>query len=137
MAQPPLDLPAPLATRLERRGDEFLAEFLAVEVRRNPRNVDALAELGQAYSRLGRLEEGLSVDRQLVRLVPENPTAHYNLACSLALLGRPDEALDALERAVELGYDDAEFLQEDDDLASLRGEERFRRLVRRLEVGAP
>lgn len=136
MSQPPLELPAPLARRLERRGDEFLVEFLSVDVRRNPRNLDALAELGQAYSRLGRLEEGLAVDRQLVRLVPDNPTAHYNLACSLALVGCPDEALDALERAVELGYDDAAFLLEDDDLASLRDEERFRRLVRRLEVGA-
>jgi hypothetical protein len=61
---------------------------------------------------------------------------HYNLACSLAILGEVGEALDALEEAVRLGYDDADFLQRDEDLANLREEARFRALVTRLEAGS-
>ena len=121
-----------LRDRLDRAGLEFLARFLREHTRRHPRSVDALAELGQVYTRLGHWEEGLAVDRQLVRLVPGNPTVHYNLACSLALLGHADEALDALETAARLGYDDPEHLVADEDLASLRGEPRFEELRRRL-----
>ena len=117
-------------------GVEFLVEVLRAHVGRHPRSLDALAELGHALTRLGRVDEGLDVDRQLVRLVPDNPTVHYNLACSLALTGRKDDSLDALETAVDLGYDDSEFLREDDDLQGLRGELRFERLVRRLEADA-
>ena len=120
--------------RLARTGLEFLAEFLAVEARRHPDNLEALAELGQALTLLGRHVEGLEVDRRLVRLAPENSTVHYNLACSLALLERPEEALDALRRSVELGYDDAEHLIADEDLASLRERPEFRELLQRLRA---
>lgn len=116
----------------ERPGLEFLAEFLETAIRHRPDNVEALAELGHVYTRLGRLSQGLEIDRLLVRLVPDNPTVHYNLACSLALSGSPAQALDALEAAVRLGYTDAEFLVEDGDLASVRSDPRFRELLRKL-----
>ena len=116
----------------ERPGLEFLAEFLETAIKHRPDNVEALAELGHVYTRLGRLQEGLEVDRTLVRLVPDNPTVHYNLACSLALSGAPGAALDALETAVRLGYADADFLIEDGDLASLRQDPRFEALLRKL-----
>ena len=116
-------------------GLDFLREFLEVELTRHPENVDALAELGQIYTRLGRWDDGLAVDRRLVGLLPDNPTAHYNLGCSQALLGREEEALASLEQAVELGYDDPEFMQADDDLASLRERGRFRALLERIRAG--
>ena len=124
-------------TRLDKAGLEFLAELLGVEVDRHPKNLEALAELGHALTRLGRVCEGLEVDRRLVRLAPDNSTVHYNLACSLALLERPDESLDALEQAVELGYDDADHLVADEDLTMLRDEVRFRSIVRRLRAARP
>lgn len=130
-AEPPdlRHLPPALAARLDRVGKAFLAEFLEVETRLHPGNLDALAELGHVYTRLGRYADGLELDRRLVRLVPDNPTVRYNLACSLCLLGRRDEALDALEAAVELGFHDAGHAESDDDLADLREDPRFRRLL--------
>ena len=125
-------IPRPLRERLDRLGQEFLADFLERATARHPENAEALAELAGVLTRLGRLEEGLAADEKLVGLVPENPTVHYNLACSLALLGRRDSALDALERAIQLGYDDSEHLLEDEDLASLRDQARFQELVIRL-----
>ena len=118
-----------LAARLDRLGLEFLAEFHETALRHRPAQPELLSELGQVYTRLGRFAEGLAVDRELVTLVPDNPTVHYNLACSLALSGRPGEALDALEQAVRLGYDDDAFLESDEDLTSLRSEPRFLALV--------
>ena len=130
----PLSLSESLRAEAERLGLDFLAGILEVETERHPGNIDALAELGHTYTRQGRVDRGLAIDRELVRAVPTNPTVHYNLACSLALLGTKDEALDVLERAVELGYCDPQFMLQDDDLAALRGEARFQALVRRLEA---
>jgi tetratricopeptide (TPR) repeat protein len=135
LSSPFLWSPAQRAS-LERKGLDFLAEFLAIELSHQPENVDALAELGHVYTRLGRLQEGLAVDRRLVRLLPDNPTVHYNLACSLALLGHGDEAFAALEAAVQRGYDDGPHLADDEDLAALRPDPRFQALLARLGVGA-
>lgn len=137
MSPAPFPIHAALRTRLGVLGQEFLAELYGRETDRHPENLAALAELAHVLTRLGRLEEGLRVDRRLTELAPENPTVHYNLACSLALLGHTAEALDALTRAVELGYDDALQLAEDEDLASLRDEERFAKLVEELRAGPP
>ncbi len=60
---------------------------------------------------------------------PQDFNAHYNLACALARQGKTVEALDHLANAVELGFHDAKHIAADDDLASLRKEARFQRLV--------
>jgi adenylate cyclase len=123
--------PAALA-RIERCGLDFLAEIYAIAARHRPENLEALAELASVLTRLGRHAEGLAIDRRLARLAPEDPTVQYNLACSLALTGDSDGALAVLERAIALGYADAEFLEADTDLASLRTEPRFAEILRRL-----
>ena len=136
MASPPSNTAFPLSAavlgQLDRLGQEFLADFYGRQVERHPDDVDALVELGNLLTQLGRLEEGLAVDERLVALAPDDPNVRYNLACSLALLGRTELALSALEHALELGYDDAAHMIADADLASLRAEARFRRLVQRL-----
>jgi Flp pilus assembly protein TadD len=94
--------------------------------------VDALIPLAEAYTRAGLHEKGLEADRRLATLCPKNPTVHYNLACSYALTGHPDEALATLEHAIELGYRDADFMLKDKDLVSLHDDERFARLIIRF-----
>jgi tetratricopeptide (TPR) repeat protein len=126
------NLPEALRGTLDRVGLEFLAEFYASVLIHRPSCHEALAELAAVYTRLGRIAEGLAIDRQLVELEPENPTVHYNLACSLALAGDSEKALDALELAASLGYADGVFLVQDEDLSSLRRHPRFERLVERL-----
>jgi len=121
-----------LRQTLDELGSRFLREFLEVEISRHPDNVEALAELGQVYTNRGEWEAGLQVDLRLVELVPQSSTAYYNLACSYALLGRNQEAIDSLEQAVKLGYDDGDFMLQDEDLASLREEQRFRALLERI-----
>jgi len=125
-----------LRRRLEQTGTEFLIDFLEVATRLHPENVEAISELGHTYTRQGRYEEGLVQDRRLVRLVPQNPTVHYNLACSLSLTGRIEPAIEALESACELGFGDADHLERDQDLLNLRQDPRFLDLVERLRRGA-
>ena len=75
----------------------------------------------------------LQIDKRLVQLRPSDPLAHYNLACSYALLKRPEQALKTLRRAVELGYRDFRYMREDRDLDTVRKDPRFRQLLREFE----
>ena len=103
----------------------------------DPDFVEALSFLGNTFTRRGLHEKGLELDLRLVRLRPEWPRANYNLACSYALLGRPEEALRALSTAVEYGFDDAQHLARDEDLKSLRDDPRFAELVARVRERPP
>ena len=81
----------------------------------------------------GRMQDGLAVDEKLVTVRPADPTAHYNLACRYALLKQRDNAITALRKAVELGYRDFAFMQEDHDLDSIRKDPRFRKLMKEYQ----
>ena len=68
--------------------------------------------------------------RKGVELLPDDPTWHYNLACSLAYFEkRQKEALDELETAIDLGFRDPDKIAEDDDLKRLKGNPRLGELV--------
>ena len=72
--------------------------------------------------------------QQGVTLLPEDPTWRYNLACSLAYFdNRKNAALDALEKAIDLGFRDAKAIRADTDLARLAKERRFSELVEYAE----
>lgn len=118
--------------RLERLGDEFLADFLSRKALRKPAQAGVLVSLARVLTRLGLVEEGMEVDRRLVALMPHSPIVHYNLGCSLALSGHTRRALESLRQAIVLGYDDAEFMRRDDDLACLREEPVFAAMVAEL-----
>ncbi|MCZ7592568.1 MAG: hypothetical protein M5U15_10670 [Kiritimatiellae bacterium] len=107
-------------------------EFLEGVRRRVPGHEPVLQALGHLYTRVGRIEDGLEVDRELTKLEPSDPQNWYNLACSHALLGEREAALAALERAINLGYDDADWMREDEDLLSLRSDPAFQTLLKRL-----
>jgi hypothetical protein len=70
------------------------------------------------------------VCRRGVALLPDDPTWHYNLACSLAYYPkRKKQALDALEKAIDLGFRDAGAIANDVDLKRLTSERRFEELI--------
>ena len=87
--------------------------------------MEALQILGDHYTQRGRISEGLKVDERLARLEPSNPMVFYNLACSYSLSGEMDHAVDALEKALQLGYRDFDWLARDPDLKKLRSHVAF------------
>jgi tetratricopeptide (TPR) repeat protein len=112
-------------TRKQQRDIDIEIGFLEGVVRRDPGYVEALEILGDDYTKRGRHEEGLAIDQKLVALKPADPGILFNLACSLSLLKRLDEAADALRQAIQLGYRDFDWLMQDPDLRKLRADERF------------
>lgn len=109
--------------------DSVELKFLEGVHRRLPNNLQVLHALGHLYTRAGRFTEGLAVDLRLVDLQPEEPVNWYNLACSCALTGMRSVALAALALAIDLGYKDADWMLQDEDLASLRQDPSFKELV--------
>jgi len=107
----------------------FEISLFETVLKREPENVDALLALGNAYTMRGQYEAGLKIDLKLVELLPEDSTAHYNLACSYSLLGELDQAIEELHVAIEFGYDDPEFMESDPDLENVRNHRRFEEIL--------
>ncbi len=78
----------------------------------------------------GEYAKAEAVLRQVVERLPFHAASHYNLACALARQGKNDEALAMLRRSVELGVRDPKHIEDDDDLKSLRGDQRFKAIVK-------
>ena len=112
---------------------EFEIRFFESVLRRDPNYASVVELLGGLYTRQGRVADGLRMDRKLVKLQPQNATAHYNLACSLALSKRKSDALRALQRAVKLGYTDFDWMQQDPDLEALKQHPEFQSLLQTLK----
>jgi tetratricopeptide (TPR) repeat protein len=112
---------------------EFEREFFGKLLQAYPEYVDGLRAYGNLLTRTGCFEEGLDIDRRLVCLRPQDAVAHYNLACSYCLLGKHEQTLTVLRRAFELGYDDFAYLRKDRDLESIKGDRRFKVLVREFD----
>ena len=119
--------------RKDNHDPEFDICFFESVLRREPSYADVIEILGGLYTRQGRVADGLKMDRKLVKLQPTNATAHYNLACSLALSKRNRDALRALREAIHLGYRDLDWLQQDPDLEPLKNHPDFQALLATLK----
>ena len=106
--------------------------FLEQVRRRCPAYRPVNEVLGDLYTKIGRFADGLEVDLTLAQAHPGDPYVWYNLGCSYALTGRPDDAFAALERAIGLGYADRGWLLKDDNLKALHNDPRFALLVKKL-----
>ena len=75
----------------------------------------------------------LAASLELALLVKEgSPVDWYNLACARARLGRGEPAVEALAKALDLGFNRTELLATDPDLDSLRDREDFKALLASL-----
>lgn len=60
---------------------------------------------------------------------PDSDDIHYNIACCLARQNRPDEAMAALRRAVQIGWMNPRYANSDEDLIPLRARKDFQDLL--------
>ncbi|MCF6157870.1 MAG: hypothetical protein E3K32_04715 [wastewater metagenome] len=117
----------------KKEGEEFVIWFLEGILENNPNYVDCLMYLGNIYTANGMYKKGLLIDKRLCCLRPNDPVVHYNLACSYTLLKDLDAAFQALEKAIVLGYKDIYHLEQDKDLALLREDIRYKKLVAKMK----
>ena len=116
----------------EQRDLDVEIGFVEALLRRDDGWIDAMKVLGDDYTRRGRVREGLRVDERLARLCPNDATVFYNLACSRSLAGELEEAFQALDQALKLGYTDFKWLAKDPDMANLRKHPRYKEIRARF-----
>ncbi|MEO0793698.1 MAG: hypothetical protein AAFX93_00970 [Verrucomicrobiota bacterium] len=114
--------------------NQFEITFFESLLRRMPDDVEVLEILAGLYSDEGRIDDSLRMDSLLVDLQPENPTARYNLACSLALKSLDEQALETLRQAIDLGYRDVQWLKDDPDFRELRKHPSFQEILDDLQA---
>lgn len=122
-----------LNVKAKRDDTAFEIRFFESVLRRAPSYTNVVEILAGLYTRHGRIAEGLKMDRKLVKLQPANATARYNLACSLALSKRKTDALRQLRQAIELGYRDFDWMQQDPDLEALKLHPEFQAMLQTLK----
>ena len=93
-----------------------------------PEDARARSLLAGLYAEQDRAEDSEREMKFAVTLRPNDPTLHYNCACTYAKLSMRSEALDSLKRAWEAGYQDNDWVRRDPDLESLHGDPEFERL---------
>jgi tetratricopeptide (TPR) repeat protein len=87
------------------------------------------AEAFAAYN-AGDYETALAKQLVVVEKQPDNPVAHFNVGCFAARAGHADEAIESLRRAVEINERIKELIATDEDLDSIREDQRFAELTK-------
>lgn len=97
-------------------------------VKAEPANGRAWLRLGGALHQLGQYERAAVALERAVE-ISLSPVAMYNLACAYARLNEKDKAFEWLNKALNAGFPQLSLLQQDDDLAGLRADARYREVV--------
>jgi tetratricopeptide (TPR) repeat protein len=87
------------------------------------------AEAFAAYN-AGDYETALAKQLVVVEKQPDNPVAQFNVGCFAARAGHADEAIESLRRAVEINERIKELIATDEDLDSIREDQRFAELTK-------
>ena len=95
-----------------------------------PEAAEVLKSLGDLSLTLRKMEAAREYYLKLERRGGDDPQTAYDLACVEAMAGRKREALEWLRVALRRGYDDSASLLYGKELAGVRSDERFGRLLR-------
>jgi len=98
----------------------------------NPDDARARLIYANQLARAGRKEEAIRESGKALVLSPGDPVMLYNAACMYVSLGESQRALDALRQAVDAGYTNLGWMQNDPDLVSLRDTPEFIALLQQL-----
>src|SRR6266480_3147164 len=98
----------------------------------NPDDARAWYLSASALMRLGQHEQAMERARRASAIDPGDPGVLYNVGCVYALAGSGQEALNHLEKAIQNGFGHRDWLENDSDWDSLRGEPRFQAVLRKL-----
>jgi non-specific serine/threonine protein kinase len=105
-----------------------LVQTFEKHLREVPEDARARILCAGMYAQEGRVEDAVRETNLAMTLRPNEATVLYNAACTFANLGRNSDALEALKKAWEAGYKDAEWTRRDPDLAPLHGDPEFEKL---------
>ena len=111
--------------------DLAIAEYRQI-VAANRDDFEAWAELGRLLHSLKRYEEAIPAHTEAARGSNERGRALFNLSCAYALTGQKDKAIDAAAKAIDAGFKSKQYFLQDEDLAAIQNDARFKALMAKL-----
>ncbi len=100
----------------------------------DPAEISKLQSKLRTEYRAAKYKDAMETAKKLHDLVPDDADTIYNIACLHCLLGEKGEAYEWLEKSIRVGYRDADNLMSDADFRTIRGEDRFRKIVADLRA---
>lgn len=99
---------------------------------------NAMGNLATTLAYQKREKEALAMLEKLVEYAAKaegtaQSDAHYQYALALVILGHKEEALEHLQKAVQLGFSNLSDLTTDEDLQPLRNDPRFQALINEVQ----
>ncbi|HZX71197.1 MAG TPA: tetratricopeptide repeat protein [Rhodanobacter sp.] len=119
---------------LGRKQDEMKARLgllntVERHLKLNPHDTRALQIGANNLGQVGEKQKAITMSEQALTQGRDEPVVLYNGACFYAMQGDADRAIALLEKAVELGWGDAAWMEHDSELDSLHGHPRFTALL--------
>jgi serine/threonine protein kinase/Tfp pilus assembly protein PilF len=105
-----------------------LLQTLENHLREVPEDARARILLSGMYAQEGRIEDAVREANLAMVLRPNEATVLYNAACTFCNIGRKADAIDALRKAWDAGFRDADWTRRDPDLALLHDDPEFEKL---------
>ena len=93
--------------------------LLAPRLERAPNDVLLVSRMGLYAARAGDADQALALTARAITLAPAGPDVQFRAGLAYELLGRRKLALDALARALQLGFP-LKFIEAEPDLVALR-----------------
>jgi serine/threonine protein kinase/Flp pilus assembly protein TadD len=84
------------------------------------------------HARLGETDRAIEYAERSLAIDPDDPMLLYNVACTYSLLGKTEDGLSSLERAVDKGFGHKEWIEHDSDLDPLRETARFKAIAQAM-----
>ncbi len=116
-----------------READGHCLELIERHVMLNPDDARALSFGAYSLAEAGKPKQAIEWAELALQTRDNEPHYLYNAACVYATLGNSDRAIELLERAVELGWGDRAWIENDADLMTLRADPRFMALLARMD----
>lgn len=124
------------AQLMSNRQFDEAAKLYRTIVGAQPKNSVARFRLGYCLQAVGDLDGAIDAYQKTIPLGGKAASvASYNLACAFSRQKKTNEALTALEKAIELGFDNADQLVKDPDLENLREHQRYSKIVKKMNGG--
>ncbi len=100
-----------------------------------PGNKKAWGWLGLAYHSLAKYSKALAAYERSIA-ISKDPTTAYNMACSYSLIENKDKAIEWLDAAINLGFNQTNLIKTDADLVNIRNDARFGAILEKMERAA-
>jgi tetratricopeptide (TPR) repeat protein len=112
----------------EKNYAEAVKAYRAMTVE-DPKDGFAWYRLGTSLQSSGQLDAAIDAAKRATEFPDVRADAHFNIACAYARQGKSDAAIEQVQRAVAAGFKAKWALNGDPDLASIRSDARFQKIV--------